>query len=316
MTTYSLTSLTAVALIQALIYLKQKAQDYSLSLEQEMARRKEAEASLQQARDSLQSYAVTLEHNVQQRTRDLQETIAHLEGVLYHMAHDLRSPLRAMAGYSSLIQSHYQPGPGFEQEDWPERISRAALRMDALLQDLLTYGKLGHAPFRSENLDLGQALADTLIRLRPQIEATGARITIEKPLLGVCADPESLREVFHHLLGNALKFTAFQRPPEIRVWTEDLKDLTRIWVEDKGIGFDPMYAERIFSVFEKLHDSEYEGHGIGLAIVRKVISRMHGQVGALSEPGQGSHFWITLPKAPLADNRVVQNTSALDSVHV
>jgi signal transduction histidine kinase len=297
MSTYSFTSLTAIALIQALIHLKKKAQLYSQSLEQEMARRKDAEASLQHARDSLQSYAVTLEQNVQQRTIDLQETVDHLEGVLYHMAHDLRSPLRAMAGYSSLIQDHYQPKPGLEQEDWPARISQAAIRMDALIQDLLAYGKLGHAEFQCELTDLNQPLSEALAKLHSKIKETAAQIVIEKPLLHVWANSDGLREVFFHLLSNALKFTRPGTRPEIRIRTEIAHDRIRIWVEDKGIGFESQYEERIFRVFEKLRGADYEGHGIGLAVVRKVVSRMHGQVGALSEQGRGSRFWITLPRS-------------------
>jgi signal transduction histidine kinase len=297
MITYSFTSLTAVALIQALIRLRRKAQSYSETLEKEVILRKEAEAGLEKARDALQSYAITLEQHVQQRTVDLRGAVQHLEGVLYHMAHDLRSPLRAMAGYSSLVQTCYQPKPGFETEEWPARISEAALRMDALIQDLLAFGKLGHAAFLCQPMALDPPLAQATARLQPKIEATGARVAIEEPLLPVRANEEGLREIFFQLINNALKFTAPGELPRIRIWTEGEGDWTRIWVEDNGIGFEARYADRIFSVFEKLHGAEYEGHGIGLAVVRKVVSRMKGEVGALSEPGRGSRFWIRLPRA-------------------
>src|SRR4051812_39573363 len=298
MLTYSFTSLTAVGLIQALIRLRKKAQSYSATLEKEVILRKEAEAGLEKARDALQSYAITLEQSVQQRTVDLQGAVEHLEGVLYHMAHDLRSPLRAMAGYSSLVQTHYEPKPGFETEEWPIRISEAALRMDALIQDLLAFGKLGHAAFLCQPMAVDPALAQAMARLQPKIETTAARIVIEKPLLRVMANEEGLREIFFQLLSNALKFTERGETPRIRIWTEAEGNWTRIWVEDNGIGFEAQYAERIFSVFEKLQGAEYEGHGIGLAVVRKVVSRMNGHVGATSAPGQATRFWIRLPAAP------------------
>src|SRR5438034_824240 len=110
--------------------------------------------------------------------------------------------------------------------------------MDALIQDLLAYGKLGHSPFPCERMDLAQPLAEALAMLNARVQSSHACISIQKPLLAVWANAEGIREVFLHLLGNALKFTAPGAAPQIRIWTENTGEKIRIWVEDKGIGFE------------------------------------------------------------------------------
>jgi signal transduction histidine kinase len=294
MSTYSFTALTAVFLIQALKRLKLRAESYGRALEEEVARRKGAEADLQQAQESLRKHADTLEISVRQRTRDLEETVEHLEGVLYHLAHDLRSPLRAMAGYSALMREHYQPKPGLKDEHWPEHIIQAAERMDSLIKDLLAYGKLGHAPFPCELQDLEKPIAKALGELRIQVHDRGAQIRVDRPLRQVWGNSEGLYQVFLQLLSNALKFVPPGVQPKIRIWTEEAGDKTRIWVEDNGVGVEPPHTKRIFRVFEQLQGGEFGGHGIGLAMVRTIISRMEGEVGVISEPNQGSRFWILL----------------------
>jgi signal transduction histidine kinase len=294
MSTYSFTALTAVFLIQALKRLKLRAESYGRALEAEVARRKEAEAGLQQAQESLQKHAETLEISVRQRTRDLEETVDHLEGVLYHLAHDLRSPLRAMAGYSALMREHYQPKPGLKDEDWPGHIIQAAARMDSLIKDLLAYGKLGHASFPCDLQGLDKPIAKALGDLRSQVQNREAQIQVDRPLLQVWGNPDGLYQVFLQLLSNALKFVPVGVQPKIRIWTEAVGAKTRIWVEDNGLGIEPQHTERIFRVFEQLQGGEFGGHGIGLAMVRAIVNRMEGEVGVASEPNQGSRFWILL----------------------
>jgi signal transduction histidine kinase len=294
MSTYSFTALTAVFLIQALKRLKIQAESYGRALEEEVARRKEAETDLQQAQEALRKHADTLEISVKQRTKDLEEIVDHLEGVLYHLAHDLRSPLRAMSGYSALMREHYQPKPGLKEEDWPEHIIQTAGRMDSLIQDLLAYGKLGHAPFPCALQDLEKPIVKALGELRRQVNDRGAQIQVERPLRQVYGNSEGLYQVFFQLLSNALKFVPPGIQPQIRIWTEAADDKTRIWVEDNGIGVEPQHTERIFRVFEQLQGGDYGGHGIGLAMVRTIVARMEGEVGVISEPNQGSRFWILL----------------------
>ena len=294
MSTYTFTSFTAIFLIRALQRLKLQAETSNQALEGEVNRRKEAEEELQRAQEALRKHADTLEFQVGQRTKDLQETVEHLEGVLYHLAHDLRSPLRAMAGYSALMREHYQPKPGWSEEDWAERITQAAGRMDSLIQDLLTYGKLGHAQFPGELQDLEKPIARALGELRGRIVERRAEVRVERPLQKAWGNFEGLYQVFLQLLSNAIKFVPLGRQPQIRIWTEAVGDKTRVWVEDNGIGIEPRHTERIFRVFEQLGETEVDGHGIGLAMVRAIVSRMEGQVGVLSIPDRGSRFWILL----------------------
>lgn len=297
MATYSFTGWTGIFLIQLVQRLKQKAESHSHTLEEEILRRKEAEAELRQAQEALREHAKTLERAVRERTRDLEDTVLHLEGVLYHLAHDLRSPLRAMAGYSALMKEHYQPKLGMAEEDWAERITEASVKMDTLLQDLLAYGKLGHQPFPCARQELEPPLNRALLELHGQVVASGAEVQINRPLPEVWANAEALRQIFLQLLSNALKFVQPGVPPKIRVWTEPTPEGVKVWVEDNGIGIEPQHAERVFRVFEQLRGEEFEGHGIGLAIVRKIVSRMEGEVGVVSEPGKGTRFWLVLKPA-------------------
>jgi signal transduction histidine kinase len=290
MSTYSFTAFTAVFLIQALKRVKIKAESYSKALELEAIKRIEAEEDLQQAQEALRKHADTLELSVSRRTRDLEEAVEHLEGVLYHLAHDLRSPLRAMSGYAALMRECYQPKPGCKDEDWADRITQAAGRMDNLIQDLLSYGKIGHANFPCELQDLERPIGKALGELGDK----AVSVEIERPLCPVWGNQEGLYQVFLQLLSNAFKFARRDVEPQVRIWTEQAGDKIRVCVEDNGIGIEPEYLERVFRVFEQLQGGEFGGHGIGLAMVRTIVSRMDGEVGAVSAPNQGSRFWILL----------------------
>jgi PAS domain S-box-containing protein len=237
-----------------------------------------------------------LEARVAKRTAKLREAISEMEAFSYSVSHDLRAPLRTMQGYAQALIEDCGDKLGVIGSDYLHRISKAAVRLDKLTQDLLTYSRLSRAEIEVESVDL-EVLLTELIQQYPPFQRPAADIRIERPLLTVLAHEPSLAQCLSNLLGNAVKFVAPGVRPRIRIWTEAMNSSVRIWIVDNGIGIPEDFKDRIFGMFERLHvNKDYEGTGIGLALVRKAAERMGGQVGVESSPGDGSHFWLQLPK--------------------
>ncbi|HWF18154.1 MAG TPA: ATP-binding protein [Verrucomicrobiae bacterium] len=246
--------------------------------------------------DALRDYAEELERRVAERTATLQESVQSLEGVLYHVAHDLRAPLRAMQGLTTLLLEEYATRFDDEGRDYAARIVTAASRMDALIRDLLAYGRLGHVDLPLQKVDLEKLMKFALDALCDEVAERGAQIEIQHPLPPVHANELVLQQIVLNLLSNALKFVAPGVAPRVRIWPETSNDKIRLWMQDNGIGIGTEHQQRIFRVFERLHRSEdYPGTGIGLAIVYKGMERMGGSVGVQSQPGAGSRFWLEFP---------------------
>ena len=254
---------------------------------------------LQQARlhEQVQRYAVELEQRVATRTAELQATNAELQSFSYSVSHDLRTPLRSIQSFAQILLEDYADRLDAVGQDCARRIVAAARRMDALTEDLLAYARLGRVAVELKPVSLEAVVDDVLTQLEADIQGKKARVTVEKPLPQVMGQYATLVQVVANLLTNGIKFVAPGVRPQVRVRTEERTAWVRLWVHDNGIGIAPQYQERIFGIFERLHDIEtYPGTGIGLAIVRKGIERMGGRVGVESAPDQGSAFWVELPK--------------------
>jgi signal transduction histidine kinase len=258
---------------------------------------KQAEESIKAARDEISRHALELEKRVTERTASLRQSVQSLESVLYHVAHDLRAPLRAMQGFTTILLNEYAPKLDEKGEDYAQRVSTAASRMDTLIQDLLRYGRLAHTPLSLVAVNLNQELEVVQGRLAEKIRNKGAVISVESPLPEVWADPVVLDEILSNLLKNALTFVAPGVRPKIHIRAEPAgPGLVRIWMADNGVGIGAEHHERIFRVFERLQiEDVYTGTGIGLALVRKGMERMGGRSGVESKPGEGSRFWLELP---------------------
>jgi signal transduction histidine kinase len=268
-------------------------------LEREILERERAEKDLQQAQAQLRRYAALLEERVAERTAHLQETIHSLEGVCYHIAHDLRAPLRAMEGYSKILLNQYAPGFDAAGEEYANRISEAAGRMDLLIHGLLEYGRLGHEQYPVETVPSGTVLDKVLGLLKCEIARKKAEIKIEGEWPAVAGNEKLFELVLTSLLSNALKFVAPEVAPQVKLCAEGQGNVIRFCVEDNGIGIAPEYLGKVFHIFERLHTKgSYAGTGIGLAIATKAAERMDGRVGVESRLNQGSRFWIELPRAP------------------
>jgi signal transduction histidine kinase len=268
----------------------------------EVVERKRAEAALREAQEQLARANEDLEKKVRERTAHLNETIHSLERICYNIAHDLRAPIRSMQGFSQLLLSEYAGSLDVTAQEYLRRIAAAAMRNDALILDLLAYGRLGHVELPCANYSLRNEIESVLKKLSDDVKISGAAVQIQEPLPDVRANRIALEQALTNLFSNALKFVSEDVKPRITIWAEEQESRVRVCVRDNGIGIAREHQARIFEIFERLHSNEsYPGTGIGLAIVQKSVERMGGRVGVDSEPGKGSRFWFDLPKAQVAN---------------
>ncbi len=250
--------------------------------------------SRQRAIEETRQLNAELEERVQHRTRQLEEASREMESFCYTVSHDLRAPLRALDGFARILLEDAGHLLDDADKDNLRRIIAASERMGWLMDDLLKLSRIGRAGMRLADADLGGIAAGIVERLRngePQRRATTQVATG----LTVRADVGLMRIALENLLGNAWKYT--RRSPDSRIEfgrrEQDGKEC--FFVRDNGAGFDMRYATKLFSPFQRVHSpSEYEGNGIGLAIVQRIVHRHGGRVWAESEPGRGSTFCFTL----------------------
>ena len=260
--------------------------------------RKRSDEALKAVQQQLKEHAEKLEARVAERTAKLEETVHSLESFSYSIAHDLRAPLRAMQGLTSILADEYGPSLDDFGQDITRRIVESARRMDKLIEDLLSYSRLSRDELVLTATNIEPAIAVVLGQLNEELTLRNAKVEVAKPLPIVYANATVIEQIFVNLISNAVKFVQQGTTPLVRIRTETSGSLVKIWVEDNGIGIAPQHHQKIFGVFQRLHAvSDYPGTGIGLAIVRKGVDRMGGRVGLESELGKGSRFWIELPAA-------------------
>jgi signal transduction histidine kinase len=242
-----------------------------------------------------------LETKVRERTEQLRERNEELEAFGHSISHDLRAPLRAMHGFSQALLEDCGDQLGAVGTDYANRIAAGSRKMDALIQDLLAYSRVTRADMELSRVSLDDVAGEALSQLEADVASSGAVVNVAPTMPNVLANRVTLVQVVANLVANGLKFVPPGRTPSIQLRAVQSNGTTRLWIEDNGIGIDPTHHERVFGVFERLHQSEhYPGTGIGLAIVRKGIERMGGRVGVDSAVGQGSRFWIELSTAGAA----------------
>jgi PAS domain S-box-containing protein len=249
------------------------------------------------AENTLRTLNVELDRRVSDRTRQLESANKELESFSYSVSHDLRAPLRGIAGFSDILVEEYTAHLDETGKNYLHRIKENALLMSRLIDNLLDFSRLNRHELRKETFDptvLARSVVDSL-----QFETQGRRVEVVIADLPPCqADPGLLHQVFANLLGNAFKYSRFRENARIEVgWLAKDGEVV-YFVKDNGAGFDNRYAEKLFGVFQRLHSpAEFEGTGIGLATVKRILQRHGGRVWAEGEPDQGATFYFTLPGA-------------------
>jgi PAS domain S-box-containing protein len=240
--------------------------------------------------EELKHHADELELRVQER----EQSNAELEAFAYSVSHDLRAPLRAIVGFAEALHEDCAKGLDQQGREYLNEIITAAGRMNSLVQDLLEYGRISRIDLQLAPVNLKDAVNDAMRQLGND---HGGSLKVQvSPDLWVRAHQQALAQVIFNLLSNAVKFHKNDLSPEVQVLAEAYNASVRLAVTDKGIGIASQHRDRIWQVFERLHDREtYPGTGIGLAIVKRAVTRMGGRCGLESEIAKGSTFWIELP---------------------
>lgn len=267
-------------------------------LASEIEIRKEAQENLEAKVRKRTAELLAKNEELEMRNHELQQ-------FSWVVSHDLKEPLRKIETFTSLIKERYL-GKNDQALNYIDRTIFAAGRMSKLIGDLLEYSRLSQN-FEPESIDLNVTLGEVMTDLDYQIEEKKAQIEL-RDLPVVSGVPSQLRQVFHNLIGNSLKFSKQDVPAKIivscqRIASKDFDappdqngKFCRITVTDNGIGFDPIYLEKIFVIFQSLHARDtYEGTGIGLAIAKKIIEKHNGRITATGKPGEGATFIIILP---------------------
>jgi PAS domain S-box-containing protein len=257
---------------------------------QDVTQRKEAETQIRGLTEQL-------EYRVRQRTSELQAANQELEAFAYSVSHDLRAPLRHIKGFLDLFSKTALPGLSEEERFYLTSITNSARQMDRLIDDLLQFSRITQASLQLEPAALNRLLDEALAQVEPETRQRNIRWKrAELPV--VQADRSMIGQVFVNLLSNAIKYTRPRNPAEVEIGVQDTDPNEWIvFVRDNGVGFDMRYAGKLFGVFQRLHSSDqFEGTGVGLANVRRIIVRHGGRTWAEAKPEEGATFYFSLPK--------------------
>jgi PAS domain S-box-containing protein len=252
---------------------------------QDVTERKEADRAIQQ-----------LNRELEARMKDLATVNKELEGFSYSVSHDLRAPLRAIDGFSRMLLEDCAERLDDEGRRYLQVIISNTHKMGQLIDDLLSFSRMGRKSLEATSLDLHHMARSVFTELREQHadRAIEARIGDLPPGRG---DPAMFRQVFVNLISNAIKYSRGRNPALIEIGARIDSKETVYWIRDNGVGFEMEYAHKLFGVFQRLHTSqEFEGTGVGLALVQRIIQRHGGRVWAEGKPGQGATFYFTQPK--------------------
>jgi light-regulated signal transduction histidine kinase (bacteriophytochrome) len=250
---------------------------------------------LREQEEALRTAKDNLEREVRERTRALEETNGQLVAFNYSISHDLRAPLRAIDGFSQILMNEHSRGLLPEGRRLLGIVVKNTKQMARLIDDLLAFSRLGRQDPTMDEVDMTTLARDTFDELAAADPARKIEFQLG-PLPPARGDPAMLRQVWANLLSNAVKFTGRTARSVIAVKGEAGTDGVTYSVQDNGAGFDPKFAPRLFQVFQRLHSAgEFEGTGVGLAIVQRVIQKHGGRVWAAGAPQEGATFFFTLP---------------------
>jgi PAS domain S-box-containing protein len=246
------------------------------------------------AEEEIRGWNAELEQRVVQRTAELEAANRELEAFSYSISHDLRAPLRAINGFAGIVLEDFSAQLPAEGRHYLERVRNGGQRMGELIDDLLAFARLSRQPVNRRPVDMTRLVHETVAELGPA--AQGRAIEWRVGALPACpGDPVLLKQVWLNLLGNAVKYSRDRQPALLEAGSTRTNGATTYFVRDNGVGFDMQYAGKLFGVFQRLHRAdEFEGTGVGLAIVQRIVHRHGGRVWANAEVGRGATFYFTL----------------------
>jgi light-regulated signal transduction histidine kinase (bacteriophytochrome) len=247
--------------------------------------------------ENIQVYA-ELERRVRDRTAELESALRDLDGFSHSVSHDLRAPVRAIGGFCDLIVLDHSEQLDVETKRKLGVIKSEALRMGELIDDLLSFSRLGRKALRMEPVDMNALVARVIDKQRRE---TGSAVVDYRvgQLPSAVGDASLFEQVWTNLVSNAAKFAGKQSRPVVEIGTLDADDATTYFVKDNGVGFDPRYSDKLFQPFQRLHpEADFAGTGIGLALCHRIVTRHGGHIAAESAIGRGATFSFSVPKRP------------------
>lgn len=251
---------------------------------------------LKLAQTTLEQSNAVLEQRVTERTAQLRGLNEELEAFSYTVSHDLKAPLRGIDGYSQLLEEEHGSQLNEEGRQFLTRIRRGVLQMGDLISGLLDYSRMERRTMEHQRVDVPALVAQVIEGHSADIESTRVRLCLQLEPMVLQLDREGMAVVLRNLVGNAIKFSRTREQPEVEIGARTEGQRRLLWVRDNGVGFDMKYHDRIFGIFQRLQRAEdYQGTGLGLALVAKAVQRMGGRVWAESEPGQGATFYLEFP---------------------
>jgi light-regulated signal transduction histidine kinase (bacteriophytochrome) len=248
------------------------------------------------ARAEAERHSRFLAEQAQHSAERIRRINQELEQFAFVASHDLQEPLRTIAGFAQLLARRFKGQLGEEADDYIGNIVQGAKRMQALIQDLLDYSRVGRdEALETSQVDMNQVFDEAIESLRASLTESGGEVTREALPVLPQANESQMAQLLTNLLSNAIKYRRFEVPPRVHVSAAQRGDMWHFSVADNGQGFSPEFADLIFGVFKRLHGREVPGTGIGLALCKRIVDRHGGRIWAESRPDEGSIFHFTLP---------------------
>jgi signal transduction histidine kinase len=287
-------------LVGSFAYMRDELHRQRSALVEEHGKLLEQMAERRRAEDEVNALNRQLEQRVAQRTTQLEASNQELETFSYSVSHDLRTPLRAIDGFTHILQDDYASRLDDEGKRLLNVVRENTRRMSQLIDDMLNFSRTGRVEITFSEIDMAQMAHAVADELQPSFAGSKLQLEIE-PIPPATGDRAMMHQVFVNLLANAIKFSRTREAPRIKVGATDTGSETIYFVRDNGVGFDMQFVNKLFSVFQRLHGvDKFEGTGIGLAIVKRIINRHGGRVWAEGKVDAGATIYFALPKAGCA----------------